>query len=204
MSNRLIRSLIMLVLIVAVSAPTAYAALVTNTVALAGNTISTATAEMAICNSNEDLWTNTLTSTFSLSNLAPGATQSLTTTETIYIGNDDGNLDSGSSSSLCADYAASYTPGTSGIEMEVVPSVSNINCGDNFNLANQLQLEVIVEDQSSGFISLNNWSFNTTSVGASITPGSTVEINANSTLANDFDVQGGSCTFDLQLRGRQI
>lgn len=201
--KRLIRSLITIKLLLLAAIPTAYASLVTNTVALAGNTVNTATAEMAICNkSTSNSWMTSLTSeSFSVSDLAPGSTSALTTLDSIYVGNDGGNLDT---SSGCKDYDASYTPGSSSINMEVVPSITNVNCGNEFDLQNALLVEFVIGGVSSGYQSMNNWSFNSTAFGNTLSPDDAQTINVNTQLSNDFDVQGGTCTFDLRLKGRQI
>ncbi|NCT55460.1 hypothetical protein GW755_01310 [bacterium] len=200
--RRLTKSLITILLLSIVAIPTTYASLVTNTVALAGNTVNTATAEMAICNKDGvDSWMTTLTGqSFTVSNLAPGSISSLFT-DRIYVGNDGGNLDS---STGCSSYDASYTPGTSAINMEIVPSLTNVNCGSTFDLQNALQVEFVVGGVSSDYQSLNNWSFNSTAFGSTLLPDDAQTIEVNTKLSNDFDVQGGTCSFDLQLKGRQI
>lgn len=189
-------------LVVAIAAPSTYAALVTNTVSLAGNTLSTASADLAICNANDDLWDNTLTSTFTVSDIAPGSTSALTTAQTIYIGNDGGSLDS--NQSACSSYDAGYTAGNSAVDIQVVPTISNVDCGNDFSLTSQMQLEIVIGTDSTGYQTMDSWTFNSTAYGPIISPDEEYEINVNTQLADDFDVQGGSCTFDLQLRGRQI
>lgn len=201
MDKRLLKSALSLVVVIALGAGTTFAVLQSQPVEITSNVITTGSADIALCdakdtNTNPDTWTNTITG-YTLIGLAPGDTnQELTDTQELYLGNDDGTLETAISGECTGD-----STGTSSVSLRMVPSVNLGTCAAG--LADDLKLKFQIGANSTTYQTLTAWDTNVATTPPTFAEGDANQLKVFAEMANDAD-SSGSCNFDISFIGEQV
>lgn len=202
MKKKLLMSISSLVAVLVIGAGVTYALLTSNTATISATTLTTGTATIKLCkNTGANDWRNSV-SGFTVGGLVPGVEKEVTAGEVVYIGNDDGALDTAFGTSVCDSY--SDAAGTSDVDMKMVPSVSITSCSDP-SLEDDISLRFEIGLTDSGYGSLSFWAApNTTPYGDTVVINGTQLVKIFATLDLTSEIAGGTCTFDTNFSGEQV
>lgn len=204
MKKRILKSLLVIAVTLAVGGYASYAAFIASAVTISNNTVMTGTAESKLCNSDgTDNWKNAINPSFVVSSLIPGDEQELTNgTEGVFLGNDAGNL-TAVHSTKCKSYGDAA--GSSDVSMQFVPQLLNVDCHGNPTLKDQVMLSFDMGDGSySTYYSLNEWAVNPNVFGPTYAPDDGHRIHIKTKLDLAATLQGQTCNFDVTFTGQQI
>src|SRR3989338_7009653 len=129
MRKKLWMSISSLAAVLVIGAGVTYALLTSNTATISATTLNTGTATIKLCNSTgENDWRN-LISGFTVDGLVPGGPEKeVTDLVEIFVGNDNGGLDTALGVDVCDSYFDAA--GTSDVDMKIVPSLTGVVCSD--------------------------------------------------------------------------
>lgn len=207
------RSVLSLVVTIAIGGGVTYALFTSNQVSIASNTVSTGDADLRVCDGTANgptpvgEWRDTTTTAMTFAGLNPGQTDvDVMNGTSIYLGNDDGTLDTAPIAN-CDGYAVA--PGNSSVNMTFVPTTNSIVCtGVDPAFSSSLQIRYGFDDGVnptvfSSYKTISSWSGNTTNYGASLAPGNAVKVHIQAKLTSTYATPGASCTFDSRFVGEQ-
>lgn len=202
MYKKLVLSATSLLSVLALGIGATYALFTSNTATLSANTLTTGLAEIRVCKENTPGTWDTTAAGFTVSAMVPGAAESeLTTGSQVYLGNDDGTLNTELGAGICDQYTGA--PGSSDIPLQMVPKLSNLSCG-NVSLETDMQLRFVINSIDSGYGTLSFWTTNTTPYGGTFTPGVAHQVQIFTKLSSGATVQNTSCTFNVDFQGSQV
>lgn len=204
MKSRLVKSFMSLALVLAIGSSATYALFTSNTVTISSNAVTTGEANIKLCNSfnGDDNWKDIINPDLSVGNLVPGGPSLPLTGADIYVGNDDGSLDTAVLPD-CDDYDESATEGSSDVSMKLVPEITTPVC-NAVGLEDELELEFVIGTTSSGFGSLTFWNTNTAQYGDTLAPGEGKKVVINARLVSTSESQNKTCEFDVNFTGKQV
>lgn len=200
MKTKLVRSIVMIVALLSLAGLTTYAVFTAAPVTLANNSVSTGSANAAVCNMELTTWGPSVEASFAVNNLVPGEEneQELTENKTIFLGNDGGNLVE--SPGTCSSYING--PGSSDISMRFIPKVNFTNCTEEAKDGISLDLDM-GESLRSGYRTLREWESNTDLIGPVYQKNEARQIQMYAALSLDSALQSTNCQFDVIFDGLQ-
>lgn len=202
---KLIKTVLWSGLLVLLGAGAAYAFYLSNTVSIGNNTVTTSEAAIKVCDvTGNNRWTTSMSPALNLSAMVPGEERDAFAGRIMYVGNDNSSLETAAGGSRCTTYDTSVPREQSTVAMKLVPTLAWANESCPISLANDLQVKIDVDTASSGFKTLQTWSSNAADVGSQLAPNSASQFKVYTQLASGSTVQNGSCTFTINLTGKQV
>jgi hypothetical protein len=207
------RSLLSLVATIAIGGGVTYALFQSNQVTLSQTTLSTGTADLRICNSNQstptgsNTWKNSISPVLSIAGLTPGGSYAdVTPNSRFFFGNDNGSLAT-TLGTECTTYESGVTPGTSTTSYKLVPTLSGLNCTDDTGTApflrDSLNLRFVLGATTSTGHNLAYWATNTGKLSPTFLPGEVNQLKLEAYIDSAYSTQGQTCTFDINFVGQQ-
>jgi hypothetical protein len=136
--------------------------------------------------------------------MIPGEERDAFAGRIMYVGNDNSSLETAAGGSRCTTYDTSMPREKSTVVMKVVPTLAWASETCPNSLANDLQVKIDVDTATSGYKTLQTWSSNVTDVGSQLAPNAASQFKVYTQLASGSTVQNGSCTFTINLTGKQV
>ena len=204
MIRRIVQSMMVIAMVASMAAYTSYAAFTSNEVTIQASSVTTGSANMAICYATgANTWKGLIAPSLAVTDLVPGDTvgKNLTAGKDLYIGNDNGSLPPVLGSGICNSYDGAFTPGSSDVTLNIVPKVTSLSCPST--LPGEISIALKLDGSTVATDTLTGWSTNTTSVG-SFAPGATRKIEMTATLNSSATDQNTTCTFDFVFGGSSV
>lgn len=207
-----VRSVLSLVATVAIGGGVTYALFTSNAVTVSQTNVSTGTANLRICNSNQggsngdNLWKNSIQPTIDYSGLNPGDTAiDIAPGSHMFLGNDNGSLDTKATPD-CTDYGVAK--GTSSASFKMVPSLPSVTCTDDSSgnpllLKDAMSLRFTFGTSATTYKTLAQWVGNTTPFSPTFAAGDAKALKLEAKLDSAYTTQGQKCTFDITFVGQQ-
>lgn len=204
MKKKLLMSIASLVAVLAIGAGSTFALLTSNTATIANNSVTSGTASIKLCNNNagatDNAWSNSING-FSTTGLLPGVEKELTVGQDVFVGNDNGHLDTAiTSPTKCGGYHD--TASTSDTSLKMVPQITAPVC-DSGITPDDVNLKFIIGGQDSGYGTLTFWETNTTAYSAAIAQNATATVQMFVKLNSSFTGQNKKCVFNATFQGQQ-
>ncbi len=202
MNRKIFRSLAFIVLALGLGVSATYASFTSNSVMIAGNTLTTGQATLKLCDiSGANSWDSSINPSLNLSQVIPNEERDLLLTREVYVGNDNGHLVGSAGSGKCTNY--SNPAGGSSTPLRLLPNISFApeTCPDT--LPSNIKLRFEINGMDTGYKTLNSWSSNATSFDPLLNPGGAATVKAFALLSAGTTNQQGSCTFTITFAGKQ-
>jgi len=208
----LLRSVLSLVAVVALGGGVTYAVFTSNQVTVSQTQVTTGSADLKVCNSDQstppgsDTWKNSISPVIDFDGINPGDSNiDVSVGHSMYIGNDDGSLDDNivGPPVECDDYDAGVTPGISTVDMKMMPVLGDPDVGC-LTLKDDMELRFGFDGSYTPYKTLTDWFGNSSVYGPKFLVGESKQLTIQAKLDNGVDSQDENCTFDVSFEGQQV